>query len=293
MNLIRKANELQNLSSGPFVSIIDQRTAHEVAGRVYLWQKYGAKTFILSKDLIEAFRHTDIPMESYPKDFQYPFDIFVIEGEETLFTTQTPIGGMRDVSCLMYISDTIVYKDQETNDKVTLINKDNTLAKGLVWNKALTGFYTNILGGLEFLKLNMMDSKTIGEAANTFAGDTNLAMDKNDGVNLVNLFYNTLLYINDPDRNKAETESHGSRKLKVGSKETFKSNYILLKAPKSYVSLSSGNKGGILDKRFVVRGHWRQQAYGEKYSLHKRLWIKPYYKGPEWASTDNKTYKVG
>jgi len=285
MNLLRKAEELEAVAhtlGG------DALIAYEIIGRVNVWKNNGAKTFILTNDLIEAFSHTDIPMESYPTDFQYPFDTFLIEGESPLFYTKTPIGGLRGVFSVMYISDTAVYKEKD----LKLITRDNKFTTKLFWSKALTGFYINILGGLEYLKLNMVDDRTIGDAAKTWAGDTNLICDKEDGQNLVNLFYNTLLYVNDPDRNKVETESTGSRKLKISSKESLKSKYILLRAPKNYVSLSSSSKGGILDKRFVVRGHWRQQAYGEKYSLHKRLWIKPHYKGPELAPMDNKPYRV-
>lgn len=31
----------------------------------------------------------------------------------------------------------------------------------------------------------------------------------------------------------------------------------------------------------LVRGHWRQQAHGPKWSLHKTLWIEPHWRGPE------------
>lgn len=33
--------------------------------------------------------------------------------------------------------------------------------------------------------------------------------------------------------------------------------------------------------RFQVRGHWRNQAYGPGWSLHRRQWIEEYEKGPE------------
>ena len=36
-----------------------------------------------------------------------------------------------------------------------------------------------------------------------------------------------------------------------------------------------------LDKRFIVRGHWRNQAYGPERSLRRKQWIQPFWKGPE------------
>lgn len=35
--------------------------------------------------------------------------------------------------------------------------------------------------------------------------------------------------------------------------------------------------------RFIVRGHWRNQAHGEGRVLRKRLWIQPHWKGPAWS----------
>jgi hypothetical protein len=40
---------------------------------------------------------------------------------------------------------------------------------------------------------------------------------------------------------------------------------------------------GELRTRFIVRGHWRNQAHGPNRSLRKRKWIQPHWKGPEWA----------
>jgi len=33
--------------------------------------------------------------------------------------------------------------------------------------------------------------------------------------------------------------------------------------------------------RFVVRGHWRDQACGPRLSERRQKWIEPYWKGPE------------
>lgn len=38
-----------------------------------------------------------------------------------------------------------------------------------------------------------------------------------------------------------------------------------------------------IQSRFIVRGHWRNQAHGEGRALRKRLWIQPHWKGPAWA----------
>lgn len=46
-------------------------------------------------------------------------------------------------------------------------------------------------------------------------------------------------------------------------------------------------------QRYVVRGHWRNQAYGEGRALRRRQWIEPHWKGPENAvEAVNRTYEV-
>ena len=47
-----------------------------------------------------------------------------------------------------------------------------------------------------------------------------------------------------------------------------------------------------LQHRFVVRGHWRNQACGEKHAERKRLWIEPHWKGPTTAEAAQRTYNV-
>jgi hypothetical protein len=117
-------------------------------------------------------------------------------------------------------------------------------------------------------------------------------LEDSDARSMLNILYNTILYVNDPNRNPVETETHGTRKMKTGTGGgSIKTSYIHLSAPKNYKPLSEGN-GTTLDKRFIVRGHWRNQACGEKHLEHKRIWIQPYYKGPELAEVINKSYLV-
>jgi hypothetical protein len=48
-----------------------------------------------------------------------------------------------------------------------------------------------------------------------------------------------------------------------------------------------------VSQRFVVRGHWRNQAYGEGRQFRRRTWIEPHYKGPEnVAEAINRMYEV-
>lgn len=45
--------------------------------------------------------------------------------------------------------------------------------------------------------------------------------------------------------------------------------------------------------KHVVRGHWKQQAFGEGRAERKRVWIQPYWRGPEGAAAWSHLYNVG
>lgn len=45
-------------------------------------------------------------------------------------------------------------------------------------------------------------------------------------------------------------------------------------------------------KRFMVRGHWRNQVCGEGRKERKRKWIRPHLKGPEDGETFSRVYQV-
>lgn len=69
------------------------------------------------------------------------------------------------------------------------------------------------------------------------------------------------------------------------------SKKIVVKKPNnSTESISPSNKK--LAKRFMVRGHWRNQPYGKRNKKRKLIFIEPYVKGPEMAELINKPYEV-
>ena len=119
--------------------------------------------------------------------------------------------------------------------------------------------------------------------------------DANDVCSIVNILYNTLMYIEDPTRDKKSTEVIDSHKIKIPGKESSKQEFIYLKPPIGYDpgnNVSDKKHGSSLQNRIHVRGHWRNQPYGEKHTLRKRKWIMPFWKGPEMSEVVSKIYKV-
>ena len=111
--------------------------------------------------------------------------------------------------------------------------------------------------------------------------------------------FNPLLYFfsqgADKERESGLSPGQQKRLSKIPSKkqrqkfiDKHKSPYSIIKIGKSFSSsLSSGLKRGSIDKRFVVRGHWRLQRVGKSLSEIKTIWIQPYIKGKGKESLDS------
>ena len=65
------------------------------------------------------------------------------------------------------------------------------------------------------------------------------------------------------------------REIKLGAE--------LREAARSFAERGERKRPWKLEARFVVRGHWRNQACGPKHSEHRPRWIEPYWKGPVTA----------
>jgi len=262
MNLVAKVNEMATaLSAFPFFTNFLTTSINE-------WKEKGEKIFILSPELVLAFQHTDIPMTIKAGDFKYPFPSFMIESNIPLFTTNS-MGEERPI--------------------YNIIHKYEI---GVNWNRTLVGFIHSKMNVIDYLRIYLNDNLTIEEDSEKRINGQGMMEESvtiTDFQNMNNIFFNTIMYINDPNRSIKETEVHGTRLASNGKGKGSKmQQYILLRPPMSYKPLKS--TGRIIDKRFVVRGHWRNQACGEKHQEHKKIWIYPFYKGPEFAEKINKPY---
>lgn len=97
---------------------------------------------------------------------------------------------------------------------------------------------------------------------------------------------NTLLYINSngglPPEKKVGADVPVEREHKTEPR--FRVGRPIKLGARLKAAIREGLSGGAswkLDSRFVVRGHWRNQAYGPEHSLRRKQWIEPYWKGPE------------
>lgn len=292
MNLWMKLQEQEPLLEQLAKDHLSERVQQIIVGhvgmktKIAMWMDHMSKTFFLSKDLIEAFKYTDIPLDLRPADFDYPFETFMIEGSIPLFETKIS-GELCPIHHLLYTSRAIVEKDPNAR----LIDFNLKQHKRIEWDVSMTAFFQSDLF-LEFMMIHFDKMQTIEETLKVEREDHYLIpLDADDKRNMINLFYNTLLYINDRSRNRAETEEYRQRQFRHSKGGPFvSSDYIYLKPPLDHKSFYSGSSGRHIDKRFIIRGHWRNQAYGENYTKRRYIWIKPFTKGPMLAPVSNKAY---
>jgi len=305
MNILKRAEQLKKLVNKLSLFYSDKKIYAisymygSLYNKIQIWKDYGMKTFKLSPELVSAFNNTDISLKITPGDFKYPFDAFMIESDSQLFKCD-----LNNKSCDV---NNILFINKRAIESGCVGIDINGKEREISWDVSIMGiaggFKINIDGediesGLDYMWLNAKDDQTIKSAHNT-KNDVSLILDNNtttdDAQNLINIFYNTVMYINDSTRVRADTERVCSRKIK-SIKEKMNgggasSEYIYLTPPRGYVSVEPDKRKAI-DKRFIVRGHWTDQAYGPKHGMRRRQWILPYWKGPEMSEIVSKTYMV-
>ena len=62
---------------------------------------------------------------------------------------------------------------------------------------------------------------------------------------------------------------------------------------KKFSLTGTGTKRGPIDKRFIVRGHWRKQPVGKRGGgEYKTIFIEPHVKGQDAGGTLARNYEV-
>lgn len=101
------------------------------------------------------------------------------------------------------------------------------------------------------------------------------------------LTLSTVMYL---DSSSKDVSYCVAKKQKRGPSDTKKDRFYSYQHVGSRVRYVGPpvNDGKKLDKRFLVRGHWRNQTCGPKNSERRRIWIMPHWKGPDGAEIINR-----
>jgi hypothetical protein len=100
-----------------------------------------------------------------------------------------------------------------------------------------------------------------------------------------------------PDRPKRKVTKRGKRTAKYLDRvyrigHEIKLPAALHSAARDYVESGSKPAAWRASRRFVVRGHFRNQAVGKGRLERKRIWIQPFWKGPTSADELERRYVV-
>lgn len=107
---------------------------------------------------------------------------------------------------------------------------------------------------------------------------------------ITSLVRGACLALSDPEKFRKESRSqraHGASGKKRHGPPDLGQAKFMLSAPvkidlrEHLTQVLSGRKGASPTVQFLVRGHWRNQAYGPKFALRKAIWVEPFWKGPE------------
>lgn len=267
----------------------------------YRWTRCGREVYDLDANLVRAFAETDIRVNG--DDVQLPVPTFYIAIPESLRmpvknreTGEHILNGFYISECSIGVDSTLLQPGDPREFLRALAicavgtskdpdqPEDNALAV-LTLPLSFTGSYETWID--EFME---KDSKlaAMSDQVEYLRG-------------WIRIVINTILYLTSEDRDvekqrigpsselrkraKAMPSKQGKRALdaatldvryfKVGAR--YKPSRELLE-----YSDASRTTRHILS-RFMVRGHWRMQAHGEKRQLRKRTWIAPFWKGAPWA----------
>lgn len=241
------------------------------------WIKAGLSTIKLTEDLAAALALTDVKDVPFD-DWKWPFSTLVIHVPYGFWVTNTPLG--KD-SVAMILATKSLSRDGELIGQQTMFGRDGATTFSQV---PLEG-YDTIGDWLEAVTEINRDRTSISD---TFELDEVDQHNMNEGWKLV---VNACLYMT--ERRGEHVVPHTS---KGARKRAQKHGGPLPKGPDVWIlgkeiklsretidaakSRAVGGPAWRVKARFVVRGHWRNQAYGPGYSLHREKFIAPHWKGP-------------
>jgi hypothetical protein len=266
----------------------------------------GKKTFFISEGLTERLAATEL---NVPAEFlrpPFPSCMFVYDDTvmKSAFFALCPKGG----SLTMPVSVT-----------VTLLGEVDCMRLLVLANQ--TDIRTKRQGAMTHRELSLRPGRSLEDALRSthpvFDPETGQELtgpiiQKNDeqffgvGLRMMRIIVNTLLYLSSRapeisgdlwavDR-VPPLPAQSSPKAKRGRAGYLKSlsqhPYIEVGPSVARLERELPPEANSPSVRFLVRGHWRNQAHGKGRSLRRFQWIQPFWKGPEMAEIVSKPYRV-
>lgn len=254
------------------------------AHRFGSWGTYGMPIFKVTEDLLASLLLTD-PKNITVDEVKFPYKAFLIRIPDGFWKLESFIDGKSEKIPWVWAHE-YSFGNMESNIqpwwRVDAVAVDGT---------CITYFNYKPEGDLsDFLGLGKIIDSPLYTGMNQFEKGISFAIRR--------LLVNLCLYISEVGNLKKQKSYKNPRKKKktpttwiVGSDIRISQN--LLEASRDWARAKQGGGGEwTIKKRFTVRGHWRNQPYGEGKKLKKKIWIAPHWKGPGKGEKLPRVYTV-
>lgn len=285
----------------------------------------GKKVFYPTENLIEQLSETELSVDSGTIETPFPTCLFVYQGKKAreLFERQinkdpskpfnipleTPISvfvtlgpknddGQRSLILMSYISDVANRIHYATVKRELILEEGRTLEQALATDWKIE----RAKAGLEEIK-----PLTLGEGLSQTRIGIEAESFYTDGLQYYRLVLNTILYLSSESADTKDVISaqqsilDEAKSIKQPSKRKSQEKFAKKFSPLPYILIgehvgpiedrSAGDKGSHAS-RVLVRGHYKSQAHGPQRASRKRLWIAPYFRGPDMGELVSKPYVV-
>jgi hypothetical protein len=239
-----------------------------------MWAETGFPSIALTHDFQRSIAVTDFG-DARDEPLHMPFPAFVLRLPETLrgedkatqlFVFPAPLTTTEGVG---FFSERMIVSVSPEN--------------------ALKQTYTQWTRGIPydaFLNGQATEMTDVSEAERRTSEELGYAPDPDIPRRARRVLGNTLLYINAsgglPTEKRIGNDFPVEREHSVAHR--YRVGRPIKLGPQLKEAIRIGLSGGQtwkLVSRFMVRGHWRNQAHGPSMSLRTRKWISPFWKGPE------------
>lgn len=269
----------------PFQSIVTQAPDCLIYYGAARWADQGFPTITMGDRLAAALCGTEVPKEWYG-EIKAPWEAFVIEipgGDPPLITVYDPEQQRRTRATRIMVQHVVAEDGYEEWWWMLFSEHDQHF-----WRE---GSVEACLHPVEFRE---KETARYRVHAGEDAFGEHVAQDQRIYHLVSRLVFNTILTLTDPERVRAVGSSHKryeSRKATPNERSGAPEQRVFVigkpikldcrEALRDYLEGRAKRDTFKVSTQFLVRGHWRWQACGPKFSLRRRQWIEPYWKGPE------------
>jgi hypothetical protein len=245
------------------------------------WAKFGFPTVQLTSQQVAAFALSDVPAE-VATTLALPWPVFLVQMPSGSLST-----GQVEVTRVAFTWVDVTKEEEDTvrghfspDVGVLRVHLRADLSDGtMLWatNKDMADFENTVsLDTFSLLEMTQADEKL-------------LALSRN-------LVLNILVALNSKEgafehRRRKIRVPRVAKKISVLVSDFIVGTPVKINHTKVVRDYLSGVSDRVYTARWLVRGHWRNQACGPARSERKHIFIEPHWKGPESGPTRVKTHE--